>query len=148
MNDLKASSPSGRRKLDLKTGRVDLSHGSGGRAMGQLIDGIFKDAFDNELLAHGNDQAAFDVEGGRMVSGVGGQYDFVAMAHALTDARSIIALNSTRLGRAGRPLRGRPGQPGSVRRHLRIPRPLHLDPANLRAGKQGGPRRGRRRAHG
>jgi acyl-CoA hydrolase len=33
---------------------------------------------------------------GRVVSGVGGQYDFVAMAHALPDARSILAVRSTR----------------------------------------------------
>jgi acyl-CoA hydrolase len=33
---------------------------------------------------------------GRVVSGVGGQYNFVAMAHALPDARSIITLRSTR----------------------------------------------------
>lgn len=63
MNDIKSS----RRKPDLKSGRVDLSHGSGGRAMGQLIDAIFKDSLDNAYLAQGNDQAAFDVAGGRMV---------------------------------------------------------------------------------
>jgi len=33
---------------------------------------------------------------GRVVSGVGGQYDFVAMAHSLPDARSILAVRSTR----------------------------------------------------
>jgi acyl-CoA hydrolase len=33
---------------------------------------------------------------GRVVSGVGGQYNFVAMAHALPNARSILALRSTR----------------------------------------------------
>ncbi|HEY5806407.1 MAG TPA: acetyl-CoA hydrolase/transferase C-terminal domain-containing protein, partial [Povalibacter sp.] len=33
---------------------------------------------------------------GRVVSGVGGQYNFVAMAHALPDARSILCLRSTR----------------------------------------------------
>jgi hypothetical protein len=36
------------------------------------------------------------LEGGRVVSGVGGQYNFVAMAHALADARSLICLRSTR----------------------------------------------------
>jgi acyl-CoA hydrolase len=36
------------------------------------------------------------LEDGRVVSGVGGQYEFVAMAHELEDARAIIALNSTR----------------------------------------------------
>ncbi len=36
------------------------------------------------------------LEGGRVVSGVGGQYNFVAMAHALADARSLICLRATR----------------------------------------------------
>ncbi len=33
---------------------------------------------------------------GRVVSGVGGQYNFVAMAHALPNARSVLMLRSTR----------------------------------------------------
>jgi acyl-CoA hydrolase len=33
---------------------------------------------------------------GRVVSGVGGQYNFVAMAHALPEARSILTVRSTR----------------------------------------------------
>ena len=56
-----------KRKLDIKNGRVDLSHGSGGRAMTQLIADIFHEALDNEWLRRGNDQSAFDVVGGRMV---------------------------------------------------------------------------------
>ncbi len=36
------------------------------------------------------------LEDGQVVSGVGGQYNFVSMAHALSDARSIIAVRSTR----------------------------------------------------
>jgi hydrogenase expression/formation protein HypE len=56
-----------KRKLDLKNGRVDLSHGSGGRAMTQLIADLFHEALDNEWLRRGNDQSAFDVAGGRMV---------------------------------------------------------------------------------
>lgn len=35
-------------------------------------------------------------EAGETVSGVGGQYNFVAQAHALGSARSVIALNATR----------------------------------------------------
>ena len=54
------------RKLDIKNGRVDLSHGSGGRAMAQLIADIFHDSFANEWLAQGNDQATFDIPAGRM----------------------------------------------------------------------------------
>jgi acyl-CoA hydrolase len=37
-----------------------------------------------------------ELEDGRVVSGVGGQYDFVAQALALGDARSILCLKSTR----------------------------------------------------
>ena len=56
-----------RSALDLQNGKVDLSHGSGGRAMAQLIDNLFVKHFDNELLKQGNDQALFNVEAGRMV---------------------------------------------------------------------------------
>lgn len=35
------------------------------------------------------------LDGGRVVSGVGGQYNFVAMAHALKQARSVLMLRST-----------------------------------------------------
>ncbi|MCP3476031.1 hydrogenase expression/formation protein HypE [Bradyrhizobium sp. CCGUVB1N3] len=55
------------RKLDIRNGCIDLSHGSGGRAMVQLISGLFHEAFGNEWLARGNDQSAFDVCAGRMV---------------------------------------------------------------------------------
>ncbi|WDJ89081.1 acetyl-CoA hydrolase [Xanthomonas campestris] len=36
------------------------------------------------------------LEDGRVVSGVGGQYNFVAMAHALPQARSVLMLRATR----------------------------------------------------
>ncbi|MEJ0085874.1 MAG: acetyl-CoA hydrolase/transferase C-terminal domain-containing protein [Pseudomonadota bacterium] len=36
------------------------------------------------------------LEDGRVVSGVGGQYNFVAMAHALPGARSVLCVRSTR----------------------------------------------------
>ena len=61
------SSRISRRKLDLKNGRVDLSHGSGGRAMAHLIADVFHQSFDNDWLRRGNDQAAFDVGAWRMV---------------------------------------------------------------------------------
>ncbi|MBB5047317.1 hydrogenase expression/formation protein HypE [Rhodopseudomonas rhenobacensis] len=54
-------------KLDLAAGRVELSHGAGGRAMAQLIAEVFHQALDNEWLRRGNDQSAFDVAAGRMV---------------------------------------------------------------------------------
>lgn len=55
------------RKLDVRGGRVDLSHGAGGRATAQLIDEVFRKAFDNPYLDQGNDQACFDPPSGRMV---------------------------------------------------------------------------------
>lgn len=55
------------RKLNVRNGCVDLSHGSGGRAMAQLISGLFHEAFGNEWLARGNDQSAFEVGAGRLV---------------------------------------------------------------------------------
>ncbi|MEI7842153.1 MAG: hydrogenase expression/formation protein HypE [Gallionellaceae bacterium] len=45
------------RPLDVKNGRIDMSHGSGGRASAQLIETIFATAFDNEYLNQGNDGA-------------------------------------------------------------------------------------------
>jgi acyl-CoA hydrolase len=41
------------------------------------------------------------LEDGRVVSGVGGQYNFVAMAHALPEARSIICVRATRVAKGG-----------------------------------------------
>ncbi len=60
------------RKLDMRDGLVDLSHGAGGRATTQLVDEIFRQAFDNPYLDQGNDQAAFDVPPGRMVMSTDG----------------------------------------------------------------------------
>ncbi len=60
------------RKLDIRGGLVDLSHGAGGRASAQLVDQIFRAAFDNPFLNQGNDQAAFDVPAGRMVMSTDG----------------------------------------------------------------------------
>jgi len=55
------------RPLDIKKGRIDLSHGSGGRTMAQLIEELFEVNFDNPYLAQHNDQACFEVDAGRMV---------------------------------------------------------------------------------
>ena len=55
------------RPVDFKHGRVDMSHGGGGRAMAQLIEELFARAFANEWLAQGNDNAAFTVPTGRIV---------------------------------------------------------------------------------
>lgn len=55
-----------RRALDLKNGRIDLTHGAGGRAMTDLVDGLFRPAFENEVLAQGGDAAVVPVEAGRI----------------------------------------------------------------------------------
>ena len=55
------------RPVDFRHGRVDMTHGGGGRAMAQLIEELFLRAFDNEWLRQGNDGARVEVPGGRMV---------------------------------------------------------------------------------
>lgn len=55
------------RPLDIKHGRVDMSHGSGGRAMVQLIEELFAAALGNEYLAQGNDGALLPQAQGRLV---------------------------------------------------------------------------------
>jgi len=50
-------------------------------------------AFTVTLLGAG---VADQLEDGRVLSGVGGQYDFVAQAHALDDARSVLLVRSWR----------------------------------------------------
>ncbi|MDH4041605.1 MAG: hydrogenase expression/formation protein HypE [Gammaproteobacteria bacterium] len=70
MNQADNSFRAGRRQarqLDLKHGRIELTHGAGGRAMADLIDLVFRRAFDNPLLNQANDQACFDLAAGRMV---------------------------------------------------------------------------------
>lgn len=54
--------------------------------------------FINTAMMHTLNGAAVSdgLEDGRVVSGVGGQYNFVAMAHELPDARSVVCLRSTR----------------------------------------------------
>lgn len=54
-------------KLNMKHGTIDMTHGSGGRAMAQLIDQLFLASFDNAWLRQKNDQACFAVNAGRMV---------------------------------------------------------------------------------
>ncbi len=55
------------RGLDLKRWHIDLSHGSGGRAMAQLVEQMFVRAFDNEWLRQGNDSACLPAPTGRIV---------------------------------------------------------------------------------
>ncbi|WP_299199813.1 hydrogenase expression/formation protein HypE [uncultured Amphritea sp.] len=53
--------------LDLQNGRVEMAHGSGGKAMAQLIDELFLQAFSNPWLEQMNDQACFTLPSGRVV---------------------------------------------------------------------------------
>ena len=56
------------RPLDLKHGRVDMAHGSGGRAMAQLIGELFAKYLGNEYLGQGDDGAVLPLPGeGRLV---------------------------------------------------------------------------------
>ena len=59
-------------RLNATTGKVDMSHGSGGRAMVRLIEDLFIKHLDNPLLRQGNDQACFEVAAGRMVMSTDG----------------------------------------------------------------------------
>ncbi|MET0050316.1 MAG: hydrogenase expression/formation protein HypE [Candidatus Thiodiazotropha sp.] len=59
-------------RLNTRDGSVDMSHGSGGRAMAQLIGELFVKHLDNELLRQGNDQASFPVDAGRLVMSTDG----------------------------------------------------------------------------
>ncbi len=54
-------------KLDLRHGRVEMSHGSGGRAMAQLIDELFAKRLANDYLAQGDDGALLPAVPGRLV---------------------------------------------------------------------------------
>ena len=45
------------RPIDFKHGRIDMTHGAGGRVAAQLIDELFARAFDNEYLRQGHDGA-------------------------------------------------------------------------------------------
>jgi hydrogenase expression/formation protein HypE len=56
------------RPLDIKQGRVDMAHGSGGRAMAQLIEELFAKHLGNEYLGQGDDGAVLPHPGeGRLV---------------------------------------------------------------------------------
>ena len=54
-------------RLNLTSGRVEMVHGGGGRAMMELIDQLFASAFANEWLAQGNDGARFSLPPGQVV---------------------------------------------------------------------------------
>ena len=55
------------RPLDFAHGRVDMTHGGGGRATAQLVEELFGRAFDNAWLRAGNDGAVLPAAWGRIV---------------------------------------------------------------------------------
>lgn len=55
------------RPLDIKNGRVDMSHGAGGRSMAQFIEELFFGQFDNAILNRAHDAAMFELPPGRVV---------------------------------------------------------------------------------
>ncbi|WP_426416037.1 hydrogenase expression/formation protein HypE [Aestuariirhabdus sp. LZHN29] len=57
----------GNSQLNFDKGCVEMIHGSGGKAMAQLIDGLFLKAFDNPYLRQLNDQASFALPPGKVV---------------------------------------------------------------------------------
>ncbi|MDH7453225.1 acetyl-CoA hydrolase/transferase C-terminal domain-containing protein [Luteimonas composti] len=83
----------------------------------QRRDGRF---FNTCMMATALGAAVSDgLDDGRVVSGVGGQYNFVSMAHALPGGRSVLMLRATREagGRSGSNIRWQYG-------HITIPRHL------------------------
>ncbi len=73
MNDVFTSNPlferverARRRKRKIRETHITLAHGSGGRAMHDLVEGLFLEYFHNPLLDKLEDQAVFEVNQGRL----------------------------------------------------------------------------------
>ena len=80
----------------------DINQLSGGRESLEAVQRRGARFFNTCMMATALGAAVSDaLEDGRVVSGVGGQYNFVAMAHALRDGRSVLLLRSCRVGAAG-----------------------------------------------
>lgn len=80
-------------------GQINHLYGNEALKRAQRLDARFvntgiKASLDGAIAADG-------LEDGRVLSGVGGQYNFVAQAHELAGARSIICIRATRSGRNG-----------------------------------------------
>lgn len=57
-----------RRKHKIRETHITLAHGSGGRAMHDLVEGVFLEAFRNPMLEKLEDQAMFDVNGAKRMA--------------------------------------------------------------------------------
>lgn len=90
-----------RRLIDMTAiSRVNTLYGDERRKRGQRRNARF---INETMMATLLGAAVSDgLEDGRVVSGVGGQFDFVSMAHALPDGLSVLMLRSRRL-HDGRP---------------------------------------------
>jgi len=77
----------------------DINQLNGGRESLDALQRRGARFFNTCMMATALGAAVSDaLEDGRVVSGVGGQYDFVTMAHALRDGRSVLMLRSSRAG--------------------------------------------------
>jgi acyl-CoA hydrolase len=93
---LRALPDGGRRGIGMR--RVsEVNELYGGRESLERVQRRDARFFNTCMMATALGAAASDgLADGRVVSGVGGQYNFVAMAHALPDARSVLMLRSVR----------------------------------------------------
>lgn len=57
-----------RRKHKIRETHITLAHGSGGRAMHDLVEGVFLEYFQNPLLDKLEDQAVFEVNGAKRMA--------------------------------------------------------------------------------
>lgn len=75
-------------------GYINQLYGQEGIAILQRRDACFVNTC--MMMTLMGEATSDGLESGKIVSGVGGQYNFVAQAHALADARSILMLRATR----------------------------------------------------
>jgi acyl-CoA hydrolase len=92
---LRALSDAERRRIDMRTvTRVNQLYGDEALARAQRLDARF---INTGMMATVLGAVVSDgLANGKVVSGVGGQYNFVAMAHELEGARSILQVRATR----------------------------------------------------
>ena len=57
-----------RRKHKIRETHITLAHGSGGREMHDLVEGVFLEYFQNPLLDKLEDQAVFEINGAKRMA--------------------------------------------------------------------------------
>lgn len=78
-----------RQKFHLRDERITLSHGSGGKATHNLIEGVFAPAFTNPILDRMDDSAIFSIGGD--VAGAGAKADHPAQRLAFTTDTYVVS---------------------------------------------------------